>query len=129
TLAGMSPSDQIAEYYAGKYNSFSAAGATLSDGRRVIYNFPATNDKIIVFQNDAIALQSHSLFNPDAPNARSYISKLRITTPYPAGASGSNAAGPYMGEQLGLRRTSLIIEAEAVTKTAGVTKRRVLQQK
>ncbi|MGI8907747.1 MAG: hypothetical protein ACR2IE_14795 [Candidatus Sumerlaeaceae bacterium] len=129
TLAAMSPQQQVADYYQNKYNSFSAAGTTLSDGRRVLYSFPAVNGKIIVLQNDALQLQTSSLFDPAAPRARSYISQLRITTPYPAGASGSNAAGPYTGETLGLRRTSLIIEAEAITLTAGIRKRRFIQQK
>lgn len=127
SLAGMSP-ERMLDYYNGAYN-FTAEGTRLDDGRRVIYTFPDTAGRIIVFQNDALANQTASLFDPAAENVRSYVSRLRITTPYPAGASGSTAAGLWAGEELGLRRVSLIVEAEAVTLSAGTEKRRLVQQK
>lgn len=128
SAAKMTPA-QILAYYQGTYNGFVAAGTQLADGRRVIYNFPDVNGRIIVFQNDALGDQTASLFDPTASRVRSYISRLRITTPYAASASGMTAAGPWAGETLGLRRVSLIIEAEAVALSAGVKKRRIVQQK
>jgi hypothetical protein len=108
-------SNMLTSYYTGK-NGFTAVGTNLADGRKVIYNFPRKDGKVIGFSNDVMSTPTNSITK--APGELSYVSRLRVTTPYLSGTNRDQ-----------LKNVSLVLEAEAVTKSTGATKTRWIQEK
>ena len=115
SLANLTESQMVSSYFSGK-NGFTAANTTLTDGRRVIYNFPLTNGKVLGFINDLASSPSNSITK--APGGLSYVSKLRVTTPY------LSASSPDL-----LKNVTVIVEAEAKTAGLGNPKTRWVQEK
>lgn len=133
TLNGLSNSSILGLTYTGvngevlqSYNQLGITGSgTTSDGRQILWEY--SNDgsaKLVALQNDIRTTPSGTIFLTDPRNTRSYVSRMRITLPYRNFTAGSKT---YTADDL--RKVSLIVEAEGVTFSPGLTKKRMLQQK
>lgn len=129
-----SPSQIVDAYFSGE-NDFTAEGTQLSDGRIVLYTLPVLdNGRIASFDSNKetnVALTSTGA----TEGSESFVSRIRITTPYPPNTSGTYPSEapwngqPWIGESEGLRRTSLIMEALGVATSGNRQLSRVVQQK
>lgn len=100
---------------------------------------PDPTDRVIMFPNERDVITPVSnMFNPDESGpVRSYVSRIRVTTPYRLAPSASPGANGIPDD---LRECNIIIESEGVALAShlnndaspglpGGPKRRVLQQK
>lgn len=128
--AMLSPAQIVSTYFP------TAEGTSLADGRRVIFTFPSSDGRVLSFLTNTEDGPNTSLTDvPSTGPVGSFVSRLRITTPYEANTSGTYPAGspwnsqPWEGAQEGLRRVSLILEAEGTAISGARPVTRVVQQK
>jgi len=95
-------------------------GPLLPGGRRVLYDFTVTGDMLVKMRRDAPDMNTQSVYGGDNNDVRSYVSRIRITTPF-RNADGFKADN--------LRQVTLIVEATATTRGVGRPKTRTVQQK
>jgi hypothetical protein len=111
----------ILGYYT-KYDSgLGSSQVTLDGNRKVLYDFGSSATKLIRIRRDIPDMDKANIFS-GTNNIRSYVSNIRITTPYRQDTANKIAADD-------LRKVSLIVEATAVLEGPGVRKVRTLQQK
>lgn len=116
------PGSKILGYFTKYDGSFGTQPTPgLVGDRKIICDLGSSSSQLILLRRDVPQLDAQNLFT-GTDKVRSYISNIRFTTPY----RNDNVAGIAADD---LRRVIVIVEATAVTLTAGVKKTRTLQQK
>lgn len=145
-FVNMSASDIYNKWYKNQSVTLPSDGTLTENGLQRLVLFqtyvskserPSNGDAAIVFPNDLSGSAGEQIFqNTNPRNARSLVTRIRVTTPYRPGASITSAAKPD-----DLTQTTLIVEAEGISLPSnknldfryvgmgGGAKRRILAEK